>query len=174
MCGSNELRGLNLFANYYPVGVQKSTSDIVGEYKIPSGSSIMISALAAGNAQGRDQPPTTFSSTEYGDKTFLMHQFTPCKGQKLCIIIDFNECNQTVYQSFLEKNCNRTTFEKGVELGADVEHALTEEFKLPCSNAVQLAFSEAMVLHHTNPNHVFNSIEFCEAQSEAMSEYWSD
>ena len=48
----NEVRGLNLFANYYVDGVQKTTSDIVGEYTIPSGSSIMISALAAGNAQG--------------------------------------------------------------------------------------------------------------------------
>ena len=55
-----------------------------------------------------------------------------------------------------------------------MEHALTEEFKLPCSNAVQVAFSEAMVRHHANPDHVFNSIEFCEAQSEEMSEYWSD
>ena len=136
---SNELRGLNLFANYYVDGVQNITSDIVGEYKIPSGSSIMISALAAGNAQGRglEFPLTTFSLTEYGDETFLMHQSTPCKGQNMCIIIDFDECNETVYQSFLEKNCNRTTVEKGLELRADVEQALTEQFQLPRSNAVR-------------------------------------
>ena len=68
----NEVRGLNLFANYYVDGVPKTTTDIVGEYTIPSGSSIMISALAAGNAQGfgREFPPTTFASTEYGDETF--------------------------------------------------------------------------------------------------------
>ena len=50
----------------------------------------------------------------------------------MCIIIDFDKCEKTVYQSFLEKNCsNQTTFEKGLELRADVEHAVTEEFKLP-------------------------------------------
>ena len=55
----------------------------------------------------------------------------------MCIIIDFDECNETVYQSFLEKNCNRTTVEKGLELRADVEQALTEQFQLPRSNAVR-------------------------------------
>ena len=72
----NEVRGLNLFGNYYVDGKQQQTTDIVAEYTIPSGTSIMISALAAGNAQGwgREFPPTTFSSTEYGDETFLRHQ----------------------------------------------------------------------------------------------------
>ena len=134
----NEVRGLNLFANYYVDGVQKSTLDIVAEYTIPSGSSIMISGLAAGNAQGwgREFPPTTFSLTEYGDETFLKHQSTPCKGRNMCILIDFGECNETVYKSFLEKNCNRTAFEKGLELWAGVEQALTEQFRRPRSNAV--------------------------------------
>ena len=172
----NEVRGLNLFANYYVDGVQKATSDIVGEYTIPSGSSIMISALAAGNAQGwgREFPPTTFSSTEYGDKTFLKHQSTPCKGRNMCIIIDFDECNKTVYQLFLEKNCNPTTFEKGLELQADVEQALTEEFQQPSSGAVRLAFSEAMVRHHANPDHIFNSDEHRENHSKLMKALWDD
>ena len=53
----------------------------------------------------------------------------------MCIIIDFDKCEKTVYQSFLEKNCsNQTTFEKGLELRADVEQAVTEEFELPRSN----------------------------------------
>lgn len=172
----NEVRGLNLFANYYVDGVPKTTTDIVGEYTIPSGASIMMSALAAGNAQGwgSEFPPTTFSSTEYGDETFLMHQSTPCKGRNMCIIIDFDKCEKTVYQSFLEKNCNQTTFEKGLELRADVEQAVTEEFELPRSKGVRLAMSEAMVRHHANPDHVFNSMEFREAHGEVMSKYWSN
>ena len=134
----NEVRGLNLFGNYYVDGKQQQTTDIVAEYTMPSGTSIMISALAAGNAQGwgREFPPTTFSLTEYGDETFLKHQSTPCKGRNMCILIDFGECNETVYKSFLEKNCNRTAFEKGLELWAGVEQALTEQFRRPRSNAV--------------------------------------
>ena len=136
----------------------------------------MISALAAGNAQGwgSEFPPTTFTSTEYGEETFLMHRSTPCKGRNMCIIIDCDECNETVYQSFLEKNCNRTTFEKGLELRADVEHAVTAEFELLRSKGVNLAISEAMKRHHANPDHVFNSKEHLETHSQAMTEYWSD
>ena len=68
----NKLRGLNLFGNHYVGGKERSTSHIVGEYKIKSGSSNILSALVAGNAQGfgREFPPTTFASTEYGDETF--------------------------------------------------------------------------------------------------------
>ena len=56
----NELRGLNFFANHYVDGKQRTTSShIVGEYQIESGSSIMIPALTAGNTQGYGQPPTT-------------------------------------------------------------------------------------------------------------------
>ena len=61
----------------------------------------------------------------------------------------------------------------GLKLEDDVEQALAEEFQLPSSNVVRLAFSEAMVRHHANPDHVFNSKEFLEARSEAMSAYWS-
>ena len=60
----------------------------------------------------------------------------------MCLIIDFDECNETVYQSFLEKNCNRTTFEKGLELRADVEHAVTAEFELPRTKGVKTILQE--------------------------------
>ena len=88
----NELRGLDLFGNHYYIdGKERSTSHVVGEYKIKSGSSIILSALVAGNAQGFVLPPIIFSLTEYGDNTILTHQSTPCNGRNMCIIIDLDK-----------------------------------------------------------------------------------
>ena len=55
-----------------------------------------------------------------------------------------------------------------------MEHAVTEEFKLPRSNAVRSAVSEAMRRHHANPDHVFNSYEYRKAMRERRIAYWSD
>lgn len=59
---SYKLRGLNIFVSYYYVdGKQIRTAHIiVGQYQIKSGSSIILSAPTAGNAQGY-----VWSSTNY-------------------------------------------------------------------------------------------------------------
>ena len=60
-------------------------------------SSLMLSALVAGNAQswGLEFPPTTFSLTEPGNQNFLTHQSTECNDRNMCkIIIDLEECDQ--------------------------------------------------------------------------------
>ena len=63
----------------------------------------------------------------------------------MCIIIDFDKCDQIVYKSFLEKHCNSTIFEKELELRADVEHILTRQFKkLSGTNAVSPDISAAI------------------------------